>query len=101
MLLAGVNALGAAERLYINFELLQDDVVINRGNDYVTNKPHTWSKGLKSSYIKLRCEQGEAGKFKKMFSLADHFAGLRVTHRLVENSIEVNVYRSVVQNRRA
>ena len=101
MLLVGMNTLTAAERLYIKFELLQDDVVINRGNDYVTHKPHSWSRGLKSSYLKLRCEEAEAGKAKKLFSLVDHFAGLRITHRLVEDSIEVIVYRSVVQNRRA
>lgn len=90
-----------AERYYIKFEIMQDDVVINRGNDYVTNKRHTWSKGLKSSYLNLRCERAEPGMLKKMFSTVDHFAGLRVTHQLVEDRIELTVVRTVVQNRRA
>ena len=99
--LPSMNTLGAAERLYIQFELSQKDVVINRGNDHATHKPHSWNRGLSSSYLRLRCEQVETGKFKKMYSLVDHFSGLRVTHRLVEDSIEVTVYHSVVQNRRA
>ena len=55
---------------------MQDDVVINRGNDYVTNKHHTWSRGLKSSYLRLRCDKTVPGELKKMYSTVDHFAGL-------------------------
>ena len=96
--LAGI--VSAAERYYIKFELMQDDVVINRGNDYVTSKRHTWSRGLKSSYLRLRCAQTVPGKLKKMYSTVDHFAGLRVTHQLVADRIELTAVRSTVQNRR-
>lgn len=90
----------AAERFYVEFELTQDGVVINRGNDHVTKKQHTWSKGLKSSYLKLRCDRTDPQKPRKTYSTVDHFAGLRVTHQLTEDRIELTVARSVVQNRR-
>lgn len=96
--LAGVAT--AADRFYVSFELMQDASVISRGNDYVTRKSHAWNKGLKSSYLRLRCDKSVPGKLKKMFSTVDHYAGLRVTHQMVEDMIEVTVFRSVVQNRR-
>ena len=95
-----VGIAGATERYYVKFELMQDDVVINRGNDYVTNKRHTWSRGLKSSYLRLRCDKTAPGKLKKLYSTIDHFAGLRVNHQLVADRIELTVVRSTVQNRR-
>ena len=91
----------ASERFYVAFELTQDKQVINRGNDYVTKKPHTWSRGLKTSYLRLRCDYSDPGKLKKMYSTVDHFNGLGVTHQLVGDKIEVTVSRSVVQNRRS
>ena len=65
MLCAQAGITSAAGRFFIKFELMQDAVVINRGNDYVTEKSHSWSKGLKSSYLKLRCDRTEPNKLKK------------------------------------
>lgn len=101
ILIAGIaEADAATKRYYINFALMQNDVVINRGNDYATTKKHTWSRGMKRSYLKLSCDKTAPGKMIKLFSTVDHFAGLRVTHQLVEDRIELTVVRSMVQDRR-
>jgi hypothetical protein len=90
----------ANERYYINFDLLQNGKVIERGNDYVTRKLGGWNSGHTSSYLKLRCDPGKSGKPEKNFSTTDHFSGVRLAHRLIENQIEVTVLQSQVKNRR-
>ena len=101
MLLTITGLATASDRLYVRFELKQGESIAARGNDYTTKKPHTWSKGIKSSYLRLRCEVTEPGKFKKFFSTVDHYAGTRVTHQLVGDKVEVTVSRSTVKSQRA
>jgi len=99
ILFAAVFSAYAADRLVLKFELIHDDKVIDWGRTIVTEGPHTWSKGLKRSYLRLRCHQKDPGEMEKLYSTVDHFTGLRVTHRLVEKNIELTVIRSVVQPR--
>jgi len=99
MLFLTVTSAGADERFYLRFDLIQDALVIERGNAIVSRKPHTWSKGLRRSYLKLRCNRLESGKTEKLYSTVDHFAGLSVTHQLVGGNIELTVVRNIVQPR--
>jgi RAQPRD family integrative conjugative element protein len=50
--------------------------------------------------IKLRCDPDKSGKMAKIFSTTDHFSGVRLTHRLIGNQIEITVLRSQIKNRR-
>ncbi len=99
LLLTMAASAGADVQYYIHFELVKDSKTIEKGRAYVHEKPHTWSKGLKRSYLRLQCRQTEAGKIQKLYSTVDHFAGLRVTKQLAVDSIELTVVRDVVQPR--
>ncbi|HAD09833.1 MAG TPA: hypothetical protein DCF62_10145 [Porticoccaceae bacterium] len=90
----------ASERYYVSFDLLQNGKVLERGNDYVTKRLSVWNGGHTHSYLKLRCEQDKSGRPVKMFSTVGHFDGVRLTHRLIGDQIEVNVLWSKVKNRR-
>ena len=83
----------------MKIELTQADKLIDRGNAIISHKQKTWRKGLKRSYLKLQCDLKEQGKLKKMYSTEDHFDGLRVTHQLAGNNVELTVVRTVVQPR--
>ena len=85
----------------LNFDLLSNDKLLYRGGINVSNKPHTWSKGLQRSYLRLRCHPQESGKIEKLYSTVDHFAGFRVTHQLVEKNIKITATYSNVQPRLA
>lgn len=102
LFIAGIlsAAANANERYYINFDLLQDGKVIGRGNDYVTHKLGVWNSGHTRSYLKLRCDPDKPHKQAKMFSTTDHFSGVRLTHRLIENQIQITVLQSQIKNRR-
>jgi len=100
MLLTTTTYAGAVERFFsLKFELIHNPKTIERGNVIVSKEPHTWSKGLKRSYLRLRCNQLESGKTEKLLSTVDLFAGLRVTHQLVGSNIELTVVRNIVQPR--
>ena len=90
----------ANERYYVSFDLLKDGKVLKHGNDYVTSRRGVWDSGHTHSYLKLRCEQDKSGRPVKMFSTVGHFDGVRLTHRLIGDQIEVNVLWSKVKNRR-
>jgi len=91
----------ATDRLLLKFELAQGDKILYWGKTYVSGKPNTWSTGLRSSYLRLRCHLVEPGKLEKRYSTEDHFSGLRVTHRLAGGNMELTVIRSDVQARLA
>ena len=99
ILLTIAASVNAAERFLLNLELTQGKNKIEMGRTFVSQKPHTWSKGSKRSYLKLGCHQQESGKTQKLYSTVDHFAGLRVTHQLAGNNVELTVVRNVVQPR--
>lgn len=100
ILLASTHA-SAAERYRLQIDLRQGETIIERGRALVTEKQRTWSKGLQRSYLKLQCKQLESGKKSKSLSSVDHFAGLRVTHQLVKDNVELTVVRIAVQPRMA
>lgn len=91
----------ATEQLLINFELVRGSNPPERGTILVSEKPHSWSKGLKRSYLRLRCQQTEAEIIQKLYSTEDHFAGLRVSHQRVANNVELTVVRTDVKPRLA
>ena len=91
----------ANDRYFISFSLAQNGNVLQRGSDYVTSRPGVWNSGQTHSYLKLQCEKNKSGKLVKLFSTVTHFDGVRLTHRLVGDQIEVNVLWSEVKNRRA
>lgn len=101
ILLTTVTSVSAVEQFLVKFEHVKDGSMLERGNILVSQALHTWSKGLKRSYLKLRCQQMEAGKIQKLYSTVDHFAGFSVSHQLVGNNIELKVERSVVKPRLA
>jgi len=99
MLLTLAASVSAAERFELNFDITQGQKKIDWGRTFVSQKPHTWSKGSKRSYLKLRCHQQESGKTQKLYSTVDHFAGLLVTHQLAGGNVKLTVVRSTVQPR--
>lgn len=101
MLMAVAAAPLAAERFLMNFELIQGENKVEWGRTFVSHKPYTWSKGLRRSYLRLRCKADASGKVQKLYSTVDHFAGLRITHKLIGERVEVTVIRDVVQSRLA
>ena len=101
MLLTTATSAGTDERFLLKFELIQDENIIERGRDHVSRESHTWSKGLQSSYLKLRCHQQKSGEMQKLYSTVDHFTGLRVTHQLAGDNVELTVVHHVVQPRLA
>lgn len=99
VLLVAVTSVCAAERYFVKIELTQDDKVIERGNILVSGKQSTWSKGVKRSYLKLRCNLKEPGRLQKFYSTVDYFSGLRITHQLVDDHVELTVVQNIVQPR--
>ena len=89
----------AAERYILDFKLLKGEKKIESGKFFVTQKQHVWSKGLKRSYLKSRCEKLASGKTLKSLTLANHFSGMSITHQLEGNKINIKVVRNVVQPR--
>ncbi|MCW9013132.1 MAG: hypothetical protein OQL06_05055 [Gammaproteobacteria bacterium] len=93
-----ISASGA-ERYILDFKLNQGQKKIEWGKSFVTSKKYTWNKGLKRTYLKVRCEQQASGKTQKSLSLIDQFSGLRITHQLEGNEVKLTVVRDVVQPR--
>ena len=91
----------AAEQLLLDFKLSQGERKIEAGKALVSQKLNIWSKGVKRSYLKLRCKQLESGKTEKLYSTVDHFDGLQITHQLVDGKVELIVVRNTVQPRLA
>jgi len=81
----------AAEQFQMNFTLNMGDKKIYGGRSIISQKTHSWSNGLRSSYLKLSCQRQDSGKIKKLYSTEDHFAGLRVTPKLMKEKIELTV----------
>lgn len=97
--LTATTSVIATEQFLINFELVRGGNPPERGIILVSEKQHTWSKGLKRSYLRLRCQQTEAEKIQKLYSTVDLFAGLSVSHQLVENKVQLTVVRTDVKPR--
>ena len=93
------NPLVAAERFLVNFDLFKGKSLIESGRLLVSEKPKTWSKGLKRSYLKLTCHKNESGRVEKRYSNVDHFSGFKVKHRIVDNTVELIAERSSVKPR--
>jgi len=89
----------AAEQFQLSFKLTQNGKIIEQGNAVISQKLHSWNKGIKSSYLKLRCHELKSGVMQKRYTTVDHFNGLVVTHQLVENNVKLTVVRNVVQPR--
>jgi hypothetical protein len=89
----------AAERFLVSFEFIINGKVVERGKPIVSQEKRTWQKGLQRNFLKLDCSEKETGEIKKLYSTVDFFTGLRVTHQLVGNNIELNVVRIVAQPR--
>lgn len=101
ILITAAACAGATERFSMGIELSQAGKVIERGRVLVSGEQHTWSKGLQRSYLRLRCNELDSGKTKKLFSTVDHFSGLRVTHQSVGNNVDLTVVQTSVQPRLA
>ena len=99
MCLMMTSPLVAAERTLIDFELIKGKIVIENGRLLVSEKPRTWSQGLKRSYLKLGCRQLESGRVEKRYSNVDYFSGFSVKHRIVDNTLALIAERSSVKSR--
>ena len=89
----------AGERLLMNFEIVSGANTLHWGKVFVTEKKSSWSKGLKRSYLKLRCQQKDTEGMRKTYSTVDLFDGLRISHQRVENKIKLTVILSTVKPR--
>lgn len=98
-LLATSISVYAAERFLMDFEFTAGEYTVDRGKAIISDKKHTWNKGIERSFLKLTCEQKKTGKIEKIYSTVDYFTGLSVTHQLVDNNVEITVVRSAVQPR--
>jgi len=87
----------ADNRYLLSFELAHNGKNLKIGKTLVTREKHTWSSGLKRSYLKIRCEQQKSGEVKKLYSTVDLFAGLLVFHQIVKNHIELKVSYNIIQ----
>jgi len=96
LLLSAATTAQADNQLQLAFDLTQGDNLLEKGIVFVSKEQHTWSKGRKSSYLKLSCQQPASGKIQKLYSTEDLFDGLRITHRLVENNIVLTVLHNIV-----
>ena len=98
MLLAA-GALQANEVMLLDFKLSQGSELIEQGRLNVTSEPHTWSKGIKRSYLKLRCEKESSGKLSKLYFTEDHFHGITLTHRISAQKVIIRLERNLIQPR--
>ena len=89
----------AGEFLLMNFELVSGANVLHRGKLFITEKTDSWSKGLRRSYLKLRCEQKSPEGMLKTYSTVDLFDGLTISHQLVKNKVNLTVTLSSVKPR--
>ncbi|MBA6262342.1 hypothetical protein [Colwellia sp. Bg11-12] len=97
VLFALSQQVSATDKLIVNFDLKQEKSVRSQGNVLVTSKLTTWNKGLRSSYVQLKCRQLENGKTEKLFSSIDYFDGLKVTHQMLNDEVELTVVHSRVK----
>ncbi|MFW2373270.1 MAG: hypothetical protein ACN4GM_09120 [Gammaproteobacteria bacterium] len=89
----------ATQRFVLDFSLIQGETKIESGKLVATKKFNTWSKGVKRSYLKLRCHQNTTGKIEKLYSTVDYFDGLTISHQLLAGKVELTVVRNSVQPR--
>ena len=99
LLFTTMTCASAAERLILNFELAQGKNLIESGRSLTTKKPLTWNKGLKRSYLKVRCQQHKTGEIQKLYSTEDHFHGILVSHQIIGDKVEITVTQGIVQPR--
>lgn len=100
-LLSTATFVYASERFLLQFEITQGKNKVETGATYISNKARDWNKGLRRSYLKLRCDKQPSGKTVKQLSTIDYFSGLRITHQLRGEMIELTVLQSIVQPRLA
>jgi len=98
-LIFSIGSANAKNLLAIKFELIQDKKILERGNTFVAQKKSTWKKGHTQRYIKLNCHQLPSGIIEKKITSEDHFTGLRVSHQIVEEYVELKVDRNIVNSR--
>lgn len=103
IILTTAASVTAGELLLMNFELASGKSTLHRGKVFITEKKSTWSKGLKRSYLKLRCEQkgNDTEGVRKLYSTVDLFDGLSISHQRAENKVILTVVRSAVKTRLA
>lgn len=89
----------ASDRFVLDFRITQGESKVVSGKALVSQKMNTWSRGVKRSYLKLRCQQQKSGSTEKLYSTVDLFDGLQITHQLVGSKLELTVVRSSVQPR--
>ena len=99
ILILSSGSANAKNLLVINFELIQGDKSIERGNTFVSKEKGTWKKGYTQRYIKLSCQQLPSGKIEKRIKSENHFNGLRVNHQIVEEYVKLYVDRNVIKSR--
>ena len=98
-LVFSISTANANNLLAIKFELIQDKKITVSGNTFVSQEKSTWRKGYKQRFLKLNCQQLPSGDINKQISSENHFAGLRISHQIVGDYIELNVERNIVKSR--
>lgn len=91
----------ATERYLLDFELIKNENIIEMGKLLISNSQHSWRKGLKQSYLKIRCVKQQSGEIQKSLSTEDFFAGLEISHQLHKNNVVLKIVHTDVQSRRS
>jgi len=99
LLITATTSAICAERLQMNFELTHNEKILERGKAIISMKLHTLNKGLKSSYLKLNCRREESEKILKLHSTVDLFAGMQISHQIIEDKVQLKVVKITVQPR--
>jgi len=98
-LLLSFGSANAKNLLSLKFELIQNNKSIEKGNTFVSQEKSTWKKGYTQRYVKLNCKQLPSGKIEKQIASEDHFSGLRVSHQIIGEYIELQVDRIIIKPR--
>ena len=99
LLLLSFGSANAKSLMSLKFELIQNNKVVEKGNTFVSQKRGIWKKGYTQRYAKLNCKPLPSGKIEKQMASEDHFSGLRVSHQIIEEQIELQVERIIIKSR--
>ena len=99
ILIIATSTANAADRYSLDFKLSKGDKNIERGKLIISKTPSSWRRGLKRTYLKLRCVEQQSGKIQKSLSIEDFFTGLDIFHQLHKNNIILKVVHTDVQSR--
>lgn len=95
MTLMASTCQAADERILLSFELTQNGKPVSSGTTIISTKMQSWSKGLKRSYIQLKCKK-HGDKTVRSYSTVEHFHGLVITHQQQGDTVSLDLTNTTV-----